>query len=1007
MKNPTLLILCILILAGCQKEAPEIDFEQLSDSEQRLAENALASMEVAPGLEIELFASEPMISNPTNISVDARGRVWLCEANNYRLPFNLQYEEKPEGDRILILEDTDGDGKADSRKVFYQGSDINAALGIGVFGDKIIVSRSPHIFLFTDANGDDVPDSKDTLFMGIKGIDDDHGIHAVKFGPDGRYYFNAGNGGKQLFYKNGDPVLDKLGRPIVADGNPYRQGMVFRCDPDGSNAEVLGHNFRNIYEVAIDAFGSLWQSDNDDDGNKGARINFVMEYGNYGYTDEITGAGWRERRIGMHEEIPKRHWHLNDPGVVPNLLQTGAGSPCGMSIYEGELLPDVFHNQMIHAEALHNVVRSYPVQTSGAGYSAEIVDIMKSKDKWSRPSDVAIAPDGSLFVSDWYDPGVGGNKMDDITRGRIYRLAPNVKQYQIPAIDLSSAEGAVTALTNPNMDIFYQAWNYLHQAGENAEAALVNLWQSDNPRHRARALWLLARIDGKSEVYINQALEDDNPDIRITGLRIARQLGGKAIETYIEKIVADAAPSVRREAAIALRFSDSQQAAILWAQLAQQYDGTDRWYLEALGIGSDLNAQLFFNTWQEKFADQTPEAARENIIWRMRSGNTAPLLVEMIKNPEISDSELQKYLRAFHFIPDGSKDSYLSQLLNLDHPLKASINTYVLGLLSGDYLKQSPQIKTIANEVLPGIAGTAQWLTIIESLQLKEQIPALMELLLSKEESEIKGEAAALLFEFGGAKEVEKHLDQLDEAGTIELVNQLRYVGHPKVAQLLDNLLEETNSYPMKATLVNAMGDNWDAQPLLFERVKSGNLQGDLKNAAVLKLMNCWHYDIRKAAPEYLVSTKGKAGFLPSPKVLATKEGFAEKGKQVFETHCQTCHQINGAGTEFGPDLSKIGDKLAKESIYSAILYPSAGINFGYEGFLVKLKNEQLLSGYIASETEEALTLRMNGGINQTVNKSDIASKEAMDQSLMTANLQALMEQKDLINLVEYLSQLQ
>ena len=116
----------------------------------------------------------------------------------------------------------------------------------------------------------------------------------------------------------------------VIDHKKYKQGMVFRCDPDGSNVECLGHNFRNKYEVAVDSYGSLWQSDNDDDGNRGTRINYVMDYGNYGFTDEMTGAGWQSNRTNIEDSIPFRHWHLNDPGVVPNLLQTGAGSPTGM-----------------------------------------------------------------------------------------------------------------------------------------------------------------------------------------------------------------------------------------------------------------------------------------------------------------------------------------------------------------------------------------------------------------------------------------------------------------------------------------------------------------------------------------------------------------------------------------------------------------------------------------------------------------------------------------------------
>src|SRR5690606_8867191 len=126
------------------------------------------------------------------------------------------------------------------------------------------------------------------------------------------------------------------------------------------------------------------------------------------------------------------HWHLNDPGVVPNLLQTGAGSPTGMVVYEGELLPREFRNQVIHADAGLNIVRAYSVKTDGAGYRAEIIDLLKGKDQWFRPSDVCVAPDGSLIVADWYDPGVGGHQAGDQTRGRIYRIAPSVNTYQIP-----------------------------------------------------------------------------------------------------------------------------------------------------------------------------------------------------------------------------------------------------------------------------------------------------------------------------------------------------------------------------------------------------------------------------------------------------------------------------------------------------------------------------------------------------------------------------------------------
>ncbi|MDQ2752435.1 MAG: PQQ-dependent sugar dehydrogenase, partial [Bacteroidota bacterium] len=379
--------------------------DSLTDAQKHLPENALKGLTVAPDLEVHTYATEPMLKNPTNIDVDERGRVWVNEAYNYRPAVNGN-PVNVLGDRIMILEDTNGDGKADTAKVFYQGPEINAPLGICVLGNKVIVSQSPYVWVFTDDNGDDKADRKEILFQGISGEQHDHGVHAFTFGADGKLYFNMGNAGMQLRDKNNKPVLDQDGE--VISQKKYKQGLVFRCDVDGSHVECLGQNFRNPYEVAVDSYGTLWQSDNDDDGNRGTRINYVMQYGNYGYTDEMTGAGWQANRTNIEDSIPLRHWHLNDPGVVPNMLQTFAGSPTGILVYEGALLPKEYRGQLIHSDAGPNVVRSYTVKTNGAGYSASIINILKGeKDRWFRPADVCTAPDGSLFVADWYDPGVG------------------------------------------------------------------------------------------------------------------------------------------------------------------------------------------------------------------------------------------------------------------------------------------------------------------------------------------------------------------------------------------------------------------------------------------------------------------------------------------------------------------------------------------------------------------------------------------------------------------------
>ena len=161
-----------------------------------------------------------MLTNPSNIDIDHRGRVWVCEVLNYRK------RNRVAGDRILILEDTDGDGQADTTQVFYQGSDIDSPHGICVIGtpsgrgNQVIVSAGDRVVVFTDVDGDDRADQQENLFTGISGVQHDHGIHAVVYGPDSRLYFNFGNRAGQLMDKTGQPVVDSAGNQVASHRQP-------------------------------------------------------------------------------------------------------------------------------------------------------------------------------------------------------------------------------------------------------------------------------------------------------------------------------------------------------------------------------------------------------------------------------------------------------------------------------------------------------------------------------------------------------------------------------------------------------------------------------------------------------------------------------------------------------------------------------------------------------------------------------------------------------------------
>lgn len=985
-----------------------VRYEDLDEEAKHLAENALLSFNLREGLAVTQFAAEPMMINPTNMDIDSRGRVWICEARNYRLPYNPNHQPRSAGDRILILEDMDQDGVADTAKVFYQGNDINAALGIAVLGDRVIVSASPNVFIFYDQDQNDIPERKDTLFTSIKGIDDDHGIHAFTFGPDGRLYFNFGNAGYQIRDKHGNPVKDRFGRTIEGNGQPYRQGMAFRCDIDGSNLEVLGYNFRNIYELCVDSYGNIFQSDNDDDGNKGVRINYIIEYGNYGYQDQITGAGWRERRVGMHEEISMRHWHQNDPGVIPNMLMTGAGSPAGIAFYEGTMFPEAFHQQIIHAEPGHQVVRAYITEKSGAGYKARIENIMESEDKWFRPSDVCIAPDGSLFVSDWHDAVVGGNGMDDIERGRVYRITPKGQEsnFSLPPLDLNTLDGAAQGLKSPNQAIRFLAWNRLHDAGLSAEPALLKLLDEGSYLTSIRSLWLLAQLPQKGLDYTTKLLANQNEDFRIAGIRMLRAYHPEHLLENLRTMTNDPSQQVRREIAIALTGFCSEEAINIWLQLVNRVDPGDRWALESLSLPTDHCPDSYFSAWLSGVDDwKTPLGMA--LIWRIRSAQVLPYLRKVIEDASTDQSELAKFFRAFHFVDSPDKNDILAEIL-LGSPNDTLILKYILLSLDPNYLQNHRQVAKQVADQIKRIEGSPEWFYAIDVLKLRDQSETLWNMIVNNDNPDLKKQAASTLFKLVGLDYFQTKLEKLEPADYEKVVSFIGNNADYRMAKFLAEELEETDlEFSVKRRIVDALGNSGAGQRVLYESIKAGKLPKDLKLPAAVKLLNCWDSEIRNEAPSILASIPGAdLGEEPDIFSISRKSGDIDNGKEVFQSHCVTCHQVNGSGIRFGPDLSEIGDKLSRRGLYQAIIYPSAGVSFGYEGVNLTLHNGTVYQGYIESKTDEGILLRTQSGQTVDIRLVDIKEREDLQQSLMTEGLFRVFSEQELVDLVTYLETL-
>jgi putative membrane-bound dehydrogenase-like protein len=1020
--------------------------------------DAIGGLDVAEGVEATLFASEASgMLSPSDIDVDHLGRVWVCEVVNYR----HRNGERKEGDRILVVEDTNGDGISDKQTVFFQGHEVDSALGIGVFptpsgkGTRVIVSCAPNVWIFTDEDGDLKSDKKELLFTKTGDPQHDHSVHAFLFGPDGKLYFNFGNTGHRLCDKDGKPVIDIAGNEVNDSGKPYRQGMAFRCNMDGSQVEVLGNNFRNNYEVTVDSFGTVWQSDNDDDGNKGVRINYVMEFGNFGYSDEMNGTGWQTPRTNIEKEISLRHWHLNDPGVVPNLIQTGAGSPTGICFYEGTLLPEIFRNQIIHCDAGPNVVRAYPAKKSGAGYTAVIANLLTgARDNWFRPSDVCTAPDGSLIVADWYDPGVGGHRMGDADKGRLFRLAPPKTAYTIPKTDVSTVAGAIEALKSPNLVARYLGWTALHEMGDKAETALLDLYQDDaqkkpaemkSPTIRARALWLLSKLKDKGLIHVSSAVNDSSTDVQIAGIRAARQLvnagtanvsvesavGEKRITpTFEESIIrahltniltAKTLPKdVLRELAIMLHSSKSKSKPQFWAELASRHDGQDRWYVEALGIGAgydwDACLQAYLALIKEQGQSIKGNPAARDVIWRSRGKQTPALLASLISDSSMTAEDAPRFLRAFDFQTGQEKDDALIQLAfgNFGDDAKTKfVNAEAISRLKGFDVSKNAEQKIALNRVLDGLKNQPQFVTLVDKFSVADRYADLALMAASKPDDQIGIDAVRVLIGKQQQKLVYDMLTSTKDNGrtALGLATALSNSGDAAAAALLLPLVRDAAAPAdiRRQSIKGATRTKAGASEVLklaeakaFDESFAPALSAALQTAAL-------DAGQQAAVAKLFPAPAGKDSKpLPPLAELAQRKGNAGNGQKLFATagKCATCHIVNDQGKEVGPNLTEIGSKLSRQALFESIIYPSAGISHNYETYLAVLKDGTSFNGVLVSQADDSVTLRNIEAITKTIAKNDIDELLKQKLSVMPADLAKLLSIEELTDIVEYLTTL-
>lgn len=1043
-------------------------------SGQQPAERSVTDVRPGAGLEVTLWASEPDVTNPTNMTIDERGRVWVLEAVNYRRALRNQADLRAAGDRIVILEDADRDGRSDKATVFDQGTHLRAPLGIAVLGDKVYVSQSPNLTVYTKDAEDRIV-SKEVLLTGFGGVDHDHGLHAVVFGPDGKFYFNQGNTGMSVTDRSGRKVQSSTyeSGPLNSPTAGYFQGVALRMNGDGTNLEVLAQNFRNPYELTVDSFGNVWQTDNDDDGNAWTRLNYVMEGGNYGFFGPMHRT-WNADRGG--------HFHNELPGVVPNVLRLGPGSPCGLLMYEGTLLPPAYRGRLMHAEAGKRIVAGYPLANDGAGYSATIEEIaFGGPDTWFRPSDVAVAPDGAVFAADWYDPGVGGHNMGDQQggRGRIYRIAPPNHRSAVPALDLKSEAGLMAAFSSANQSVRYLAHTEIVAQGAAAAPMLQRLWRGNDPIIRARALWILGGLPSVGPAAVQEALRSSDPRFRILGLRVSR-VNGADVLAVAKPLLRDSSPQVRREIAILLRDPDPSRmippylsgpqvtpsAAWLDAmmELISQYDGKDRWYLEALAIAARGREDAIYARLRPRATAQASGAVHQ-VVWAMRPKSAIPDLIATVNNTTR---------------PMPDREVALDSLVNMEWAeaaravegliLAPGTPAELVGRAFAGYNRQlyslwtdartSPDLPRIVRRGLAVPASQESAVDLVGRL-LDPQFLSDLRTLARSDGAAVAARAAAVtLLATTNDAQYGSDLRALGESGPTPVrVAAVRGVGalpdpdHAWASSILTS--DAPNEVRVEALRVMAASPA--GLSALLDLAEKNELPAEFRSLAS---------NLTNSAGRGRGAARGRGGFasvlargagpnagrgaggapgaappaapapgappavdptielvraraakvLPLPASTATPlpniaalernyRGNAVAGRRVFEVDaaCAACHSLGGP-KKLGPDLSNIGLKYGKQAMLDHIVRPNDAIGLEYVTTTFELRSGETVSGIVTETTPDRIVVRVGETDERRLRPADVASRRTSGLSLMPEGLLNALNLQQVSDLLEFLA---
>jgi putative membrane-bound dehydrogenase-like protein len=544
-------------------------------------EEAHRTFEVREGFEVSLVAAEPLVVNPISLDWDERGRLWVACTPGY--PYKEEFKGVAAHDEIVILTDTDGDGRMDGSHVFHHGLDLVTSLVH--YGDGVIVGQAPEILWLRDTDGDDRADVIERLYSGF-GYSDTHAVISnFRLGLDGWIYATQGysGGASRHVIAHGDS-----GRDCGAIGNG-----IFRFRPDGSDIQRISSYGSNTWGLDFDWDGELFFNM----ANASHLRHLVLEESVLARARLDGTASWKH--IADHDRAFAISKHERPPYVQIDVVG-GFTAAAGCLIYGGGAWPAEFTGNHFVSEPTVNIIHRDTLHLAGSSYRGEKpreAEFLAAEDLWFRPVHMRAGPDGAMYVLDFYNqasvhndtrgpdhgPTNAAVRPDrDHEHGRIWRVQ-HAEARALPSADFTTPLGLVSALDHPNRQARMTAHRLLTGGGRSGvedrgwhevQAALVALAREGSSAGRVHALWVLHHRGGVPEGTLMAALADEvagvrKNAVRLTGLgTVDRFLSVRTTETgaasraMLPALLEDGDARVRLEVAVALGRSGSSGRAV-------------------------------------------------------------------------------------------------------------------------------------------------------------------------------------------------------------------------------------------------------------------------------------------------------------------------------------------------------------------------------------------------------------------------------------------------------------